>query len=106
MNNNPNTAQAIATAMVRTLKWIASSDPETIVAKVPPEFYASDPAVYREALRRNLPSFSPNGLLPHEAANNVYKAMVKFDPTLVDVKIDLPATYQNKFVEQALKNAN
>lgn len=101
---NPDTAQAIATAMVRTLKWLAGATPDDIIAKLPPDFYQQNPAVYREALRRNLPSFSPDGLLSPSAAESVLKAMIKFDPELARAKVDLDATYQNRFVEQALKS--
>ncbi len=100
---SPDTAQAIATAMVRTLKWLAGATPDDILAKLPPDFYQQNPSVYREALRRNLPSFSPDGLLARPAAESVLKAMVKFDPELAGAKVDLDATYQNRFVEQALK---
>ena len=51
---NPNGAQALANAMVRTLKWIAASKPEDIIAKLPADFYQANPTVYREALQRNL----------------------------------------------------
>ena len=100
---NPNSAQAIANAMVRTLKWLASAKPEDIIAKLPPDFYKQNPAVYREALERNLPSFTRDGLMSAEAAANVLKAMRKFAPDVAKAKVDLRATYENRFVEQALK---
>jgi NitT/TauT family transport system substrate-binding protein len=103
VGQNPNTAQAVANAMVRTLKWISSTKPEDIIAKLPREFYHQNPAVYREALERNLPSFSPNGLMSTDAAANVLKAMQKFDSDVAKSKIDLPSTYENKFVESALR---
>ncbi len=101
--NNPNSAQAVANAMVRTLKWLSSAKPDDIIAKLPPDFYKQNLAVYREALERNLPSFTREGLMSAEAAGNVLKAMQKFDPDVAKAKIDLPATYENKFVEAALK---
>jgi NitT/TauT family transport system substrate-binding protein len=103
VRKNPHTAQAIANAMIRTLKWMATATPDDIMAKVPAEFYQANPAVYRQALQNNLPSFSPDGLMPPQAPENVYKAMVKFDPAIAGAKIDIAATYDNAFATQAAK---
>ena len=100
---NPGTVQALATAMVRTLKWISTAREEDILAKVPAEFYQNNPAVYRQALRSNLSSYSPDGLIPKEAPDNVLKAITRFDPEIGKANIDLAATYDNSFVERALK---
>ncbi len=98
---NPETAQAIANAMVRTLKWMAKAKPEDIIAKVPEDFYKANPAVYRQALLNNLTSYTPDGLMPAQAPANVLKAMVKFDPEIAAVKVDVAATYTNAFAEKA-----
>ena len=104
IQNNPNTARAIASAMVRTLKWMASAKPDDIISKVPASFYKSNPGVYRQALANNLPSYSPDGLMSKEAPQNVLKAMVKFNPGLAKAKIDLTTTYDNQYVEEALRS--
>jgi NitT/TauT family transport system substrate-binding protein len=103
LNSNPNTVQAVANAMVRTLKWMATATPDEILAKVPAGFYERNQAVYRQALQNNLSSFSPDGLMPREAPNNVLKAMAKFDPNIAKSDIDVSATYDNRFVENALQ---
>jgi NitT/TauT family transport system substrate-binding protein len=100
---NPKAAQAVVNAIVRTLKWLTTARPEDIMAKVPAEFYQQNPAVYRQALQNNLPSFSPDGLMPKQGPENVYKAMVRFDPAIAKAKIDIAATYTNSFAEQALQ---
>jgi NitT/TauT family transport system substrate-binding protein len=100
---NPNTAQALADAMVRTLKWMAASTPDDIVSKLPQEFYQANPVVYRQALEKNLPSFSRDGLLSEEAAKSVYKTMIKLDPSLSKSNINVGSTYQNTFVQHALQ---
>ena len=101
VSKHPETAQAIANAMVRTLKWMAKAKPEDIIAKVPEDFYKANPAVYRQALLNNLTSYTPDGLMPAQAPANVLKAMVKFDPEIVAAKIDVAATYTNTFAEKA-----
>jgi NitT/TauT family transport system substrate-binding protein len=103
LSSNPNTVQAIANAMVRTLKWMAAATPDEIIAKVPADFYQNNQAVYRQALQNNLPSFSRDGLMPREAPDNVLKALVKFDPVIAKADIKMSATYDNRFVEKALQ---
>src|SRR5262245_24615786 len=80
LQKNPKNAEAVARAMVRTLDWMKKASPDEIVATLPAEFYQANPAVYRKALESNLPSFSPDGLMPPDAPANVLKAMVRFDP--------------------------
>lgn len=103
LTGNPNTVQAIANAMVRTLKWMAAATPDEIIAKVPADFYQNNQAVYRQALQNNLPSFSRDGLMPSKAPENVLKALVKFDSSIAKADIKMSATYDNRFVEKALQ---
>lgn len=100
---NPKAAQGVVNAVVRALKWLTTAKPDDIMAKIPAEFYQQNPAVYRQALQNNLPSFSPDGLMPKQGPENVYKAMVRFDPAIAKAKIDIAATYTNSFTEQALQ---
>lgn len=101
LQKNPQTAQAIANAMVRTLKWIKAATPEQIVAAMPAEIYQTNPTLYRQSLQNNIASFSPDGLMPAEAPDVVYKAIIHFDPALASAKIDVRATYDNAFAEKA-----
>lgn len=101
VRQNPQTAQAVVDAMVRTLKWLAAAKPDDIVAKLPAEFYQANPAVYRQALLNNLSSFTPDGLMPSHGPENVLKAMAKFDSAIASAKIDMAATYTNAFAEKA-----
>jgi NitT/TauT family transport system substrate-binding protein len=104
VQKNPKNAEAIAVAMVRTLAWMRKASPDEIVAKLPADFYQNNPPVYRKALESNLPSFSPDGLMPKDGPDNVLKAMVRFDPAIASAKVDMARTYDNRFVEAALKS--
>jgi len=103
VQRNPKNVEAIALSMVRTLAWMKKATPDEIIAKLPTDFYQANPAVYRKALEANLPSFSPDGLMPADAPANVLKAMARFDPAIASAKIDMGTTYDNRFVEAALK---
>jgi NitT/TauT family transport system substrate-binding protein len=99
---NPKTAQAVVNAMVRALKWLQKATPEQIVATVPPEFY-SNKGLYEAALKKNIEGFSPDGMNSMPAAENVYKVLKAFDPLVQKANIDLAKTFNNTFVQQALK---
>jgi NitT/TauT family transport system substrate-binding protein len=103
VQRNPKSIEAIAISMVRTLAWMAKASPDEIVAKLPADFYQGNLAVYRKALESNLPSFSPDGLMPNGAPGNVLKAMARFDPAIASAKIDMATTYDNRFVQAALR---
>ena len=103
VQRNPKNIGAIALAMVRTLAWMKKATADEIVAKLPADFYQANPAVYRKALESNLPSFSPDGLMPPDAPANVLRAMTRFDPAIASAKIDMGTTHDNRFVEAALK---
>jgi NitT/TauT family transport system substrate-binding protein len=100
---NPNTTQAIVNAMVRALRWIQQAKPDEIVAAVPPEYYGEEKAIYKAALEKNLEGYSADGLMTMAGAQNVYKVLNQFEPTVMAAKIDLSKTFDNSFVEKALK---
>lgn len=102
---NPNTTQAVVNAMVRANLWIQEnkSNPDAIVAVVPPEYYGEDKAGYKAALIKNLEGYSPDGRVSMEAAQNVYKVLKAFEPSVMKVDVDLKKTFDNSFADKALK---
>ena len=103
IDRNPNTSQALANAIVRTLKWIKSASVEQIMAALPAEYSQGNPALYRAALERNLPGIPDDGMVSEEAAKTVLGVVAKADPKLDASKIDLSRTYDNRFAEMASK---
>ncbi len=102
IKKNPNTVQAVVNAMVRADKWIAKATPQEIVDLMPNEFKAGNPSLYKEALLKNMIGFSESGELSMKAAENVYKVLAKFEPSVMAAgKIDLNTTFDNSFVKKA-----
>jgi NitT/TauT family transport system substrate-binding protein len=98
----PNTVQAVVNAMVRADKWIAKATPQEIVDLVPPEYKAGNPSLYKEGLLKNMIGYSENGEMSMRAAENVYKVLRQFEPSVQAAgKIDLAATFDNGFVKKA-----
>ncbi len=99
----PNTVQAIANAIVRTIVWLRTADPDKIIATLPPQFSAANPQLYKQSLLANIDAFSKTGQISKESAETVLKNVVRFDPSIDASRIDLSKTYTNEFVERAMK---
>jgi len=94
--------QAVVNAMVRADKWIAKATPQEIVDLMPPEYKAGNPSLYKTALLKNMIGYSENGEMSLKAAENVYKVLRQFEPSVIAAgKMDLSRTFDNSFVKKA-----
>ncbi len=98
---NPNTAQALVTALVRGLKWVQSHTPEEIAKVMPEEYALGDKAIFIQSITTNMPAYSPDGRFTREAAETAYKVLKAFDPNVASATIDLSKTYTETFVTKA-----
>ncbi len=102
IKKNPNTVQAVVNAMVRADKWIAKATPQEIVDLMPAEYKAGNPSLYKEALLKNMIGYSEDGTMSMKAAENVYKVLVQFEPSVMAAsRMDLGATFDNSYVKKA-----
>ena len=102
VKKNPNTVQAVVNAMVRADKWIAKATPQEIVDLMPAEYKAGNPSLYKEALLKNMIGYSENGEMSLKAADNVYKVLVQFEPSVISAgKMNLALTFDDTFVKKA-----
>jgi NitT/TauT family transport system substrate-binding protein len=98
---HPVESEKLAEAMVRTLQWIHSHSAEEIMAKMPKEFTASDPAIYLTSLKNMIPTFSTTGLMDPKGADAVLAVFSEFVPEIKSAKIDVKTTYTDEFVKKA-----
>jgi NitT/TauT family transport system substrate-binding protein len=102
IKKNPNTVQAVVNAMVRADRWIAKATPQQIVDLMPAEFKAGNPSLYKEALLKNMIGYSEDGQMSLKAADNVYKVLVQFEPSVKAAgKMDLNQTFDNSYARKA-----
>jgi NitT/TauT family transport system substrate-binding protein len=96
----PNTVQAIATAIVQAERWLAQASPEDVAAAVPSEYKLADKDVFVKAYANMRACLSHDGTMTDEAARTVRDVLAAFDPAIAAAKIDLAATYDNRFVQK------
>ena len=102
IKKNPNTVQAVVNAMVRANRWIAKATPQQIVDLMPDEYKAGNPTLYKDGLLKNMIGYSEDGQMTLKAAENVYKVLVQFEPSVKDAgKMDLTQTFDNRFAKKA-----
>jgi NitT/TauT family transport system substrate-binding protein len=101
--HNPNTTQAFVDAIAAAITWINQASTDDIVAAVPEEYYGGDRALYRLIIERNRPMFSRDGRISLAAAATVLRAQASFEETIRDAKIDLAQTFDNSFIDRAMK---
>jgi NitT/TauT family transport system substrate-binding protein len=98
---NPNTTQRLVNAHVKALKWLASATPEQVADTVPGEYHFGDKPLYLRAVKNSLESYSRTGIIPQAGQESVLDMLRKLDPELAAAKIDLAATFTDRFVKQA-----
>jgi NitT/TauT family transport system substrate-binding protein len=98
----PATAQAITNAMVRAMQWLKTASIDDIMSSLPPDYYRGNEATYREAVQKNLSSFTWDGIVTPEAAQNVLESISVIEPEMKSAKLDLSRTYDNAITTRAL----
>jgi NitT/TauT family transport system substrate-binding protein len=98
---NPNTIQAMVNAFYKTLKWIATATTDEIVNTVPTEYFLGDREIYVKALRANLLVYSKTGLITRQGMTSAFNMLAAFDPDLKGAKVDLPRTFDDRFIKRA-----
>ncbi len=98
---DPNTAQALANAIVRADKWIQQAGPSDIIKVVPEAYQLGDRAVYIDAYLKAKGALSPDGAFPEAGSATAYRALASVDESIAKAKLDLKANFTNDFVKKA-----
>jgi len=99
VKSHPATAQALASGMVRALKWLQKASDDDVAAAVPPEYLAGDRKLYLAGLRKMRESYSKDGLYSSQAVAAQLKVLAAFEPAVRESKdLEPAALYTNEFV--------
>jgi NitT/TauT family transport system substrate-binding protein len=101
LKTHRETAQKLANAYVKTLKYIADHSAAEITEVMPKDYYVSDKAAYIQALDQGKAMFTTDGVMPQGGPETVLKVLSAFKKELANGKIDLARTYTTEFVTNA-----
>lgn len=105
IQQNPNTVQAIATTVIRALRWIKAHKAEEIVTVMPQEYYQGNKDLYTQAVRNMLESYSLDGRISPAGPPNALTVLSSFDAAVRRATINVGDTYDMRFVEAFWKSA-
>jgi NitT/TauT family transport system substrate-binding protein len=101
LNSHEQEAQALTTAIVRTLDWIHSHTPDEIMAKMPDDLIGQDRELYRSALEHSIPMYSETGRMDPRGAEVVLSIFEESSAVVARANVDVSKTYTNRFVDHA-----
>lgn len=102
VRSDPGLAQHLASAFVRTMRYLNEHSVEEIAALIPKQFQGVDRPLYLAGLRESLAMYRNDGRMPAGAAE--YELGVLRASSSRYAKVDAGATYTNQFVDAALRN--
>jgi NitT/TauT family transport system substrate-binding protein len=102
IEKNPKAVQAVVTAFVRGLQWMAGHSPEDIANAMPEEYAFGNRPIYLRALAASKAMYSPDGRFVPGAVETAHAVLKVFDPAVAAATLDLSRTYTGVFVEKAL----
>jgi NitT/TauT family transport system substrate-binding protein len=105
LTKTPNTAQALATAIVRANEWLQTASPADVAKSVPTAYLLGDQKIYEKAFANVRETISPDGIMPAEGPENCLKFLVEGDPKIDPKKINLAETWTNEFAQRAKKHS-
>jgi NitT/TauT family transport system substrate-binding protein len=101
ISNHPRQCQALADAMVRSLKWLQTAGPSDLIKTVPERYFAGDRALYLAAFSRAREAWTPDGLMPEEGPGTAARTHARLDPGQQILRVDLARTFTNEFARKA-----
>ncbi len=101
LQKNPNTAQALANAIVHGLKWLQTAGPGDIIKTVPESYLLGDRGLYLASFNKVREALAVDGLFPEDGGKTALRALASFDASLKADRIDLAKTYTNQFALKA-----
>jgi len=95
---NPDLADKLVRAFVRTLRFLHSHTAEEIAQRLPPEYLGPNPRLYLKALAIAQPAFSWDGRMPPDGPATVQRILSVSNPSVRDGHVELARTYTDEFV--------
>lgn len=104
VQKNPKTIQALTNAMLKAQLFLQTASAAEIADSLPKSYQIGERDLYLQAIQNTRSVYSKNGRYDPEGIQTVLKVLTEFDAELAAVqsKIDVSATFTNRFVDVAL----
>jgi NitT/TauT family transport system substrate-binding protein len=103
VETHPEQCRRYALAMVMTMHWLQTHSAEQIADAAKDDYPGFDPVVFLNAIKHTMPAWSGSGTIDPKGAAAAVTVLRDFLPEVARAKIDVNATFNNDFVEQAYK---
>jgi NitT/TauT family transport system substrate-binding protein len=100
IEKNPNTVQALVNGLYKALKWLDTATPEDVAAAVPAEYHLNDKALYLEAVKNSLPTYSRTGVITAEGQKAAME-LLSYDKEMASATVDVTKTFDGQFIKKA-----
>lgn len=102
IEHHPAAMQRTVNAFAKALRWIAAASPDAIADLVPATYQFGDRALYVQAVKNSLESYSRTGIPTQEGMTSVLDLVQTLDAELQGAKIDLATTFDDRFIKRAM----
>src|SRR5450830_74056 len=99
LNTHKEQVQKLATAFVKTLRFIRTHSAKEIAEKMPAEYSVANRQQYIDALEASKMMFTADGVMPENGPATVLKVLNGFDKAVQGKSINLANTYTTEFVK-------
>ena len=99
LEKNPESAKKLASAIKKTLQFIADHSGEEIAAEMPEAFAGGDPEQYAKVIEEMKVALSKDGAFTEEGVKAVLETQRVANPEVGEAEIKLEETYTNEFVK-------
>jgi len=103
LQKNAQTAQALANAVVRALKWLQTAGPSDIIKVSPESYFLGDRGLYLASFNKVRETIALDGLIPEEGARTALRTVAALDPAFKLAEVNLARSFTNDFAKLAKK---
>ena len=97
VQSHPATCQALADAIVRSLKWLRTAGPGDIIRTVPDSYLLGDRSLYLASFNKVVEAFSLDGVMTQEGSLTAFRALADGSTAVRADRVNLAQTFTNQF---------
>lgn len=99
IDDNTETAAALADSIMCALEFIETHSAEEIAAEMPPQYAGDEPELYTTSIEALKDAYNPEGTIDEQGAEAVRDVLAESTPEIADADVDVSTTFTNEFVE-------